>query len=579
MTSNIFIDTVNLVARAATSGTALPNVRGKLFAELVLNVRFFDGTGAIIPVDVASVLMEIKMVDAPDGSPALLQSSSPVVTGSGPTTLYAFAFDYADGDALRAALAGLTAPASMILTIQYALAGSQEQIDVAMSFENSYVRPEDQASDPVDADRWRWLTAHATDAGGFAHDDTTRLLSVPGMATNAAAIAAEVTAREEAIASEANTRAAAITSEANTRAAAITAEATARNTAISTAVDGLAAVDSPEFTGTPTAPTPSGSTNNTQIATTAFVQTALANAGVAISSPVMAWVQTNGNDGTAVLGDPAHPYATPQAAYNAGAQAIVLGVGEFGDIAGMTRDITLIGCGAILSIMGNISGTNGSIRGNGRNCVTAGSIYIVAPNGTDGSTGDPINSISAGDGNAGSNAPSITISGLNMTSDAVLISGSGGNGGYGGDGNSGYVGNSGGNGGSGGSGGILTIQDCSINGFGVSFAGTGGNAGNGSNSTDNSSSGGNGGNGGNGGSPGLVVVINSILHGTYSGGANAGAAGTNGSGTGPNSDTPQPGTAGAAGTINSFFSQIATDVSNGETTTYRASLVNGTWYP
>ena len=195
MTSNIFLDTVNLVARAATSGTALPNVRGKLFAELVLNVRFFDGTGTIIPVDVASVLMEIKLQGAPDGSPALLQSSAPVVTGSGATTLYAFAFDYADGDGLEAALSGLTAPAAMICAIQYALSGSTEQIDVAMSFENSYIRPEDQASDPVDAERWAWLTAHATDAGGFAHDDTTRLLSVPGVATNAAAIAAEAATR------------------------------------------------------------------------------------------------------------------------------------------------------------------------------------------------------------------------------------------------------------------------------------------------------------------------------------------------------------------------------------------------
>ena len=233
MTSNIFIDTVNLVARAATSGTALPNVRGKLFAELVLNVRFFNGTGTIIPVDVASVLMEIKLQGAPDGSPALLQSSAPVVTGSGATTLYAFAFDYADGDNLRAALSGLTAPADMICAIQYALSGSTEQIDVAMSFENSYVRPEDQASDPVDAERWQWLTAHATDAGGFAHDDTTRLLSVPGIGVNAAAIAAEATTRAAAD----NANASAITAETTARAAAdtanasaITAETTARET-------------------------------------------------------------------------------------------------------------------------------------------------------------------------------------------------------------------------------------------------------------------------------------------------------------------------------------------------------------
>lgn len=40
----------------------------------------------------------------------------------------------------------------------------------------------------------------------------------------------------------------------------------------------LARVDSPNFTGTPTAPTVSVTTNNTQIATTAFVHAAIAAA-------------------------------------------------------------------------------------------------------------------------------------------------------------------------------------------------------------------------------------------------------------------------------------------------------------
>ena len=208
MTSNIFIDTVNLVARASTSGTALPNVRGKLFSEMVLNVRFFDGTGTIIPVDVASVIVEIKLASDPDG-PALLMSSSPVVTGGGATTQYAFAWDYADCDALETALSGATAPVDMICAIQYALSGSMEQIDVAMSFENSYVRPQDQASDPVDAERWQWLKTHAPDAGGFAHDDTTRTLSVNGIAAEATARAAADTTLQTNITAEATARAAA----------------------------------------------------------------------------------------------------------------------------------------------------------------------------------------------------------------------------------------------------------------------------------------------------------------------------------------------------------------------------------
>lgn len=51
-----------------------------------------------------------------------------------------------------------------------------------------------------------------------------------------------------------------------------------QNKVINSALAIKAAVASPTFTGTPKAPTPSASTNNTQIATTAFVQTVVASA-------------------------------------------------------------------------------------------------------------------------------------------------------------------------------------------------------------------------------------------------------------------------------------------------------------
>ena len=594
VTSNIFIDTVNLVARAATSGTALPNVRGKLFAELMLNVRFFDGTGAIIPVDVASVISEIKLVDAPDGSPALLQSSSPVVTGSGNTTLYSFVWDYADGDLLKAALAGATAPVAMICAIQYALSGSTEQIDVPMSFENSYVRPEDQAYDPVAAERWLWLTARATDAGGFAHDDTTRLLSVPGIATNAMAIAAEATARAtadttlqtninakadaSALATESTARATADTTlqtniNAKADASALTTEATAR----AAADDLLAPKDSPELTGTPTAPTAAPGTNTTQIANTAFVQAAVAGAGSAIANQGIAYVQNNGNDGTAIIGDPAHPYATPQAAYNAGARVFCFGVGEFGDISGINADIMLIGCGVEQTFVGNISGTAGSVYGNGRENISVGSIYITTANGTNGSVGDPSISLHPTNGTNGSDAPSVIVSGVTSRSDAVVIAGDGGIGGYGGD-ITGGSGNDGANGGYGGNAGTLTVLDCTLSGYAVCIAGKGGDAGNGSNILDNAGPGGNGGAGGNGGSPGVVNVSRSRVGGFYAAAGTGGSAGAGGTGLTPGSPGPAGNIIGA-GTINTDFTKSDNDVTNSETVNYRASLIAGTWNP
>jgi len=335
---------------------------------------------------------------------------------------------------------------------------------------------------------------------------------------------------------------------------------------------------SPALTGTPTAPTATSGANTTQLATTAFVQAALSGAGAGISTPGIAYLTNTGNNATAVIGDPSHPFQTAQAALNAGAHIFVLSAGSFGDISGVTSDITLIGCGASICTVGSISGIAGSIRGNGRDCITTGGIYIVAANGTDGTQGDPNASVPASNGTDGGAAASITVSGL-TTSDIILAGGNGGAGAYGGDGSGGSISNVGSNGGNGGAAATLTIQDCIVNGYGVTYGGTGGSGGNGTNSVDSSSQGGNGGNGGNGGFPGQVIVINSITQGTYAAAANAGAAGTNGTGSSSPSFTPQAGTVGAVGAINSYFSQIRDDVTNMESTTYRASLVNGTWYP
>lgn len=54
------------------------------------------------------------------------------------------------------------------------------------------------------------------------------------------------------------------------------------------AIPGLATTASPTFTGTPAAPTPSGSDNSTKLATTAFVQTAVAGVAALGSAPVLA---------------------------------------------------------------------------------------------------------------------------------------------------------------------------------------------------------------------------------------------------------------------------------------------------
>lgn len=69
-----------------------------------------------------------------------------------------------------------------------------------------------------------------------------------------------------------------------------------QNKVINTALAAKAPLASPAFTGTPTAPTPGASVNNTQIATTAFVQ-ALINNKIA-AADAMIFKGTIGTDGT-----------------------------------------------------------------------------------------------------------------------------------------------------------------------------------------------------------------------------------------------------------------------------------------
>jgi|GEM_PF-2605375 len=328
------------------------------------------------------------------------------------------------------------------------------------------------------------------------------------------------------------------------------------------------------LTGTPTvSPGPSLLAIGAYIPSTAWVSSYVAPLG----STAVGYIQGGGNDSTGVVADPFHPFVTIQAAYNAGARVFCLGVGSFGDLSGGTDDILLVGLGATRSAVGNISNQSGNIYGNGRNAVSVSSIYIVAPDGTAGTNGDPSNEIPPGDGAIGSDAPNITVTGVNCASDIVLVSGNGGAGGYGGDTTAGTSPFHGGNGGNGGAAGILTVNDSILGGYAVSYAGQGGQGGQGSNYIDNNGPGANGGNGGNGGTAGQVILNNCIVGGMYSAAANGGAAGPAGTGS-STGDAGAAGTAGAAGNVTTYFTRSLSGLSNGESQSFWGSLINGTFY-
>lgn len=92
-----------------------------------------------------------------------------------------------------------------------------------------------------------------------------------------------------------------------------------QNKVVNTALAAKAPLASPEFTGTPTAPTPAGSTNNTQLATTAFVQ-ALINSKIA-AADAMIFKGTIGTDGTITALPATHSTGWTYKVINAGTYA------------------------------------------------------------------------------------------------------------------------------------------------------------------------------------------------------------------------------------------------------------------
>ena len=420
------------------------------------------------------------------------------------------------------------------------------------------------------------VAADATNAAAITSEASTRAAADT---TLASAITTETTARVAADA----TNAAAITSEASTRAAAdtanasaITAEASAREAAEAL----LAPLASPALTGAPTAPTAAPGTNTTQLANTAFVQAALAGAGSAISLPGVAWVQSsNGNDGTGVVGDPSHPFATAQAAYDHGATTFVI-LGTAGDINGLSTDINLFGFGSNVSSVGYINGVAGSVWGNGKENITVtGNIMIQAPSGMDGAPGIYGVAPSSNGGDA-SAAPPIFLSGFTCQGYVGLIAGNGGTGGAGWDFIFGEGPDTPRNGGMGGQAGTLTLQDCAVLAYAFTLPGNGGDGGGGSNCDDSSSGGGTGGDGGNAGGMGTINVVRSSVGSVYCPPASGGPGGAGGGGSYLGIGGYSGSNSSGVGTINtSDFSLITGSPIYGENASYTQTTVAGTWYP
>jgi hypothetical protein len=329
--------------------------------------------------------------------------------------------------------------------------------------------------------------------------------------------------------------------------------------------------------------------------------------GGGVAAPGCAYVDpVNGNDSTATVGDPAHPYQSAQAAWTAGYGAytlillpidpathytLVIGGNvplKYSALIPGTASISVVHTGAGTITITDVSNSSVdlllNVQGGAADVyfyllnvkLVSASLYgFVGSAGTGGSSG-----IGGMDGSYDNNGSDATSGGADGT-----YGGNGGNGGsitqIGGlitgavylDGGSGGSGGSGGNGGNGGGGGAVLSTPFTNGGNGSS----GGNAGG-------------GGSGGNGG----TLSLSGVLCETFSfsavqgNGGSSGSAGTGGSGgsgqsggiNGTNGNNGMQGTdggAGTAGTASIWGSRLFSPTFPNVVPTYVGTQVDGTF--
>ena len=243
--------------------------------------------------------------------------------------------------------------------------------------------------------------------------------------------------------------------------------------------------------------------------------------GAAIEIDQAAWVEADGNNGTAALGDPARPYLTMQAAYDAGATTFYVGVGTFAGLTGAALDpVKIFGRGSqtvISSISNSNIAENLSIHDIGHNSFAITQIG-AEPSATDFNT-------------AGTARGTLTLVGVKCTGN-IYHNGA----------NGGEAQNDGDTPGPGGDGGSMIITDCDISAAVTVSGGSGGNA------TGTASM-----SGGNGGNAGSITAINSRFTGVVSS-----IPGVGGSGVGGN----PAGSTGSEGALNGSFTYISELVSS-----------------
>jgi hypothetical protein len=198
-----------------------------------------------------------------------------------------------------------------------------------------------------------------------------------------------------------------------------------------------------------------------------------AGGGGSISTPRVYYVELGGNDSTAVPGDPAHPYLTPQAAYDdmaadSYAGMIQIGVGVFAGSITVSAPplfpISIRGRGMHVSSIGGIFSGGISLNVSSDQSVILGNVSLSGF-----VSGSPTGEAGANGGNLGM---------VGCVASAITLNGTVGNPGTNGEaGNDTTPGYNGGTGGTGGTPGRFQLRDCIIIGAVNCLRGAGGTGG------------------------------------------------------------------------------------------------------
>lgn len=204
MIHTAFFDVVRQTAHAAMSGSQPPSLGGKLLTQLKIIAKCFDGD-EVVTVDDGTAQFLILAKTSATGAASLIDTTAVLNTSDPDEPQYEFEWNPADSVQLRAVLdaaADPTVAVELRYEFRFERGGEKGCIGGPIWFLNNFFRPETPAPEATLNTSWETLKSRVQAGANLTRtvNDTTQVITFTGedSEANAAAIAAETTARQSA---------------------------------------------------------------------------------------------------------------------------------------------------------------------------------------------------------------------------------------------------------------------------------------------------------------------------------------------------------------------------------------------